>query len=246
MIKVNNRKGLEASLIPMVNLIFILLIFFLLVTEIKPKEFFVVNPPSSIQELIAGDIKIQLEVLGELVKEGKIRYIGLSNETPWGLMKFLSLAEQFDLPRVMSVQNPYSLLNRSYEVGLAEVSIREKCGLLAYSPLGFGMLSGKYDNGSKPDGARLTLFGDMFTRYTKPKGLMYSEKFNDLARESGLTPTQMSLAFVNSREFVTSNIIGATNLDQLKENINSTKINLTDDLLNKINSIHDENPFPCP
>ena len=121
------------------------------------------------------EIQTQLEVLTELIKEGKIRYIGLSNETPWGLMKFLSLAEQFNLPRIVSVQNPYSLLNRSYEVGLAEISIREKCGLLAYSPLGFGMLTGKYDNGTKPDGARLTLFGDMFTRYTKPKGLKYSD-----------------------------------------------------------------------
>tara|TARA_B100000683_G_scaffold266613_1_gene299117 strand:- start:896 stop:1936 length:1041 start_codon:yes stop_codon:yes gene_type:complete len=192
------------------------------------------------------ELKTQLEVLSDLVKSGKIRFIGLSNETSWGLMKFLSVSDQYNLPRVVSVQNPYSLLNRSYEVGMAEISIRENCGLLAYSPLGFGMLSGKYDNNSKPDNARLTLFGEMFTRYTKPKGLKYSEKFNDLARESGLTPTQMSLAFVNSREFVTSNIIGATNLDQLKENINSTKINLTDDLLNKINSIHDENPFPCP
>ena len=192
------------------------------------------------------DIKIQLEVLAELVKEGKIRYIGLSNETPWGLMKFLSLAEKFNLPRVVSVQNPYSLLNRSYEVGLAEVSIREKCGLLAYSPLGFGMLSGKYDNGSKPDGARLTLFGEMFTRYTKPKGLMYSEKFNDLARKNNLSPSQMALAFVNSREFLTSNIIGATNLEQLKENINSVKIELSSDLLKEIDEIHNENPFPCP
>ena len=192
------------------------------------------------------ELKTQLEVLSDLVKSGKIRFIGLSNETSWGLMKFLSVSDQYNLPRVVSVQNPYSLLNRSYEVGMAEISIRENCGLLAYSPLGFGMLSGKYDNNSKPDNARLTLFGEMFTRYTKPKGLKYSEKFNDLARESGLTPTQMSLAFVNSRQFVTSNIIGATNLDQLKENINSTKINLTDDLLNKINSIHDENPFPCP
>ena len=192
------------------------------------------------------DIKIQLEVLAELVKEGKIRYIGLSNETPWGLMKFLSLAEQFNLPRVVSVQNPYSLLNRSYEVGLAEVSIREKCGLLAYSPLGFGMLSGKYDNGTKPDGARLTLFGDMFTRYTKPKGLMYSEKFNDLARKNNFSPSQMALAFVNSREFLTSNIIGATNLEQLKENIDSVKIELSSDLLKEIDEIHNENPFPCP
>ena len=174
------------------------------------------------------------------------RYIGLSNETPWGLMKFLSLAEKFGLPRIVSVQNPYSLLNRSYEVGMAEISIREKCGLLAYSPLAFGMLTGKYDNGAKPDGARLTLYSNMYTRYTKPKGLKYSEKFNSLAREHGLTPAQMALGFVNSRDFLTSNIIGATDLEQLKDNINSFRINLTDDVISEIEKIHDENPYPCP
>ena len=191
-------------------------------------------------------IEEQLEVLSELVKSGKVRYIGLSNETPWGLMKFLSIAERLDFPRIVSIQNPYSLLNRSYEVGLAEISIREKCGLLAYSPLAFGMLTGKYDNGSKPDGARLTLFGDMFTRYTKPKGLKYSEKFNDLAKRFNISPTQMALAFVNSRDFLTSNIIGATNLQQLKENIESYKVKLSEDILDEIEKISEENPFPCP
>ena len=192
------------------------------------------------------EIEEQLEVLSELVKSGKVRYIGLSNETPWGLMKFLSIAERLDFPRVVSIQNPYSLLNRSYEVGLAEISIREKCGLLAYSPLAFGMLTGKYDNGSKPDGARLTLFGDMFTRYTKPKGLKYSEKFNDLAKRFNISPTQMALAFVNSRDFLTSNIIGATNLQQLKENIESYMVKLSDEILDEIEKISEENPFPCP
>ena len=192
------------------------------------------------------DLKLQLEVLSDNVKKGKIRYIGLSNETPWGLMKFLSLAEKFGLPRIVSVQNPYSLLNRSYEVGMAEISIREKCGLLAYSPLAFGMLTGKYDNGAKPDGARLTLYSNMYTRYTKPKGLKYSEKFNSLAREHGLTPVQMALGFVNSRDFLTSNIIGATDLEQLKDNIDSFKINLTDEVISEIEKIHDENPYPCP
>ena len=192
------------------------------------------------------EIEEQLGVLSELVESGKVRYIGLSNETPWGLMKFLSIAERLDFPRVVSIQNPYSLLNRSYEVGLAEISIREKCGLLAYSPLAFGMLTGKYDNGSKPDGARLTLFGDMFTRYTKPKGLKYSEKFNDLAKSFNISPTQMALAFVNSRDFLTSNIIGATNLQQLKENIESYKVKLSEDILDEIEKISEENPFPCP
>ena len=192
------------------------------------------------------EIEEQLGVLSELVESGKVRYIGLSNETPWGLMKFLSIAERLDFPRVVSIQNPYSLLNRSYEVGLAEISIREKCGLLAYSPLAFGMLTGKYDNGSKPDGARLTLFGDMFTRYTKPKGLKYSEKFNDLAKRFNISPTQMALAFVNSRDFLTSNIIGATNLQQLKENIESYRVKLSDEIFDEIEKISEENPFPCP
>ncbi len=192
------------------------------------------------------EVKTQLEILSEIVKEGKIRNIGLSNETPWGLMKFLSIADQYNLPRVVSVQNPYSLLNRSYEVGMAEVSVREKCGLLAYSPLAFGMLTGKYDNGAKPDDARLTLYGDMFTRYTKPKGLKYSEKFNDIAKKNNLSPAAMALSFVNSREFITSNIIGATNLDQLKENINSYKIRLSSEVIDEIEKVHNENPYPCP
>ncbi len=192
------------------------------------------------------EIKEQLEVLDKLVKQGKIRFIGLSNETPWGLMKFLSLSDKYDLPRVVSVQNPYSLLNRSYEVGMAEISIRESCGLLAYSPLAFGMLTGKYDDDSFPDGARLTLFGDMFTRYTKEKGKKESKKLNNLAKQSGLSPSQMALAFVNSRDFVTSNIIGATNIDQLKENIDSFEIALDDDLISEIEKINQENPYPCP
>ena len=192
------------------------------------------------------DLHTQLEALDELVKAGKIKYIGLSNETSWGLMKFISLSEKFNLPKVMSVQNPYSLLNRSYEVGLAEISIREKCGLLAYSPLAFGMLTGKYDDGRKPEKARLTLYANMYTRYTKEKGIKYSEKLNELARESGLTPTQMALGFVNSRSFVTSNIVGATNLDQLNENIKTFNLELSEDLLEKIDEIHDECPFPCP
>ncbi len=192
------------------------------------------------------EIKTQLEALNELVKAGKVRTIGLSNETPWGLMKFLSLAESYDLPKVVSVQNPYSLLNRSYEVGMAEISIRESCGLLAYSPLGFGMLTGKYDDDKKPDKARLTIFGDIFTRYTKPKGVLISKKLNKLAENYGITPALMALSYVNSRKFVTSNIIGATNLIQLKENIRSINIELNTDIIENIERIHNENPYPCP
>ena len=192
------------------------------------------------------EIQEQLEVLDEFVKEGKIRYIGLSNETSWGLMKFLSISEKYNLPRVVSVQNPYSLLNRSYEVGMAEISIREKCGLLAYSPLAFGMLTGKYDSKEKPIGARLTLFGEMFTRYTKPKGIEFSKKFNNLANEFNISPASLALAYVNSREFLTSNIIGATKMSQLKENINSINVNLSQDIVKCIEEIHLENAYPCP
>ena len=180
------------------------------------------------------------------MKSGKVRNIGLSNETPWGLMSFLSLSNQYGLPRVVSVQNPYSLLNRSYEVGLSEISIREKCGLLAYSPLAFGMLTGKYDGNKKPDKARLTIYGEMFTRYTKPKGLIMSKKFNDLARDNNLTPTQIALSYVNTRNFVTSNIIGATSMTQLKENIDSINVELSEEIIKKIEEIHNENPYPCP
>ncbi len=191
-------------------------------------------------------IEEQLDVLNDLVKAGKIKYIGLSNETPWGLTKFLNLAEKNNWARIVSVQNPYSLLNRSYEVGMAEISIREKCGLLAYSPLAFGMLTGKYDNGSKPDGARLTLFGEMFTRYTKPKGIKFAEKYNSVAKKFNLTPSSMALAYVNSRDFITSNIIGATTMEQLKENIDSAKIELSEEIISEIEEIHDTNHYPCP
>ncbi len=192
------------------------------------------------------EIKTQLISLDKLVKQGKIRYIGLSNETPWGLMKFLSLSEKHALPRVVSIQNPYSLLNRSFEVGLAEISVREKCGLLAYSPLAFGMLTGKYDDGKNPKGARLTKYSGVYTRYTKNKGKIISKEYNTLAKDFGLTPTQMALAFVNSKKFVTSNIIGATSLSQLEENINSVDIDLNHDLEEKINLIHQNQPNPCP
>ena len=161
-------------------------------------------------------------------------------------MKFISLAEQYNLPRVVSVQNPYSLLNRSYEVGMAEISIRENCGLLAYSPLGFGMLTGKYDSDKKPEKARLTIFGDMFTRYTKPKGISISKKFNSLADSFGISPALMALSYVNSREFLTSNIIGATNLSQLEENIKSINLDLSEEIIENIEKIHNENPYPCP
>ena len=186
-----------------------------------------------------------LQALDEQVQAGKIRYIGLSNETPWGVMQFLSLAEQHGLPRVVSVQNPYCLLNRTYEVGLAEVSWREQAGLLAYSPLGFGVLSGKYLDGLQPADARLTLFPD-YTRYSNAAAIHATERYVALAREYDLDPAQMALAYVNSRPFLTSTIIGATSMEQLKSNIASIDLVLSEEVLAGIEAIHTQYPNPCP
>lgn len=186
-----------------------------------------------------------LQVLNEQIQAGKIRYIGLSNETPWGVTSFIKAAEQLDLPRVASVQNPYCLLNRSYEVGLAEVSYRERCGLLAYSPLGFGVLSGKYLNGKSPEGARVTLWPD-YTRYSNPRAVQATEKYAMLAEDHGLDLAQMSLAFVNTRPFLTSTIIGATTMEQLKNNIDSIELRLSDDVIEGIETIHTEISNPSP
>ncbi|WP_439135593.1 NADP(H)-dependent aldo-keto reductase [Pseudomaricurvus sp.] len=191
------------------------------------------------------DIRETLEALAELVQQGKIRHVGLSNETAWGAMHYASVAKEFDLPRSVSIQNPYSLVNRTYEIGLAEVSVREQMGLLAYSPLAFGVLSGKYMNGQRPAGARITLF-DRFTRYTNPRTDAAVEAYVGLAREYDLDPAQMALAFVTGRDFVTSNIIGATTMEQLKSNIDSSELTLDKELLKKIEKVHQANPNPAP
>jgi aryl-alcohol dehydrogenase-like predicted oxidoreductase len=186
-----------------------------------------------------------LEALGEQIKAGKIRHIGLSNETPWGTMKFLQLADSLGLARAVSIQNPYNLLNRSFEVGLAEVAIREQCGLLAYSPLAFGMLSGKYANGARPANARITLFS-RFSRYTNPQAQAACGRYVQLAREHDLDPAQMALAFVTRQPFVTSNIIGATSLEQLESNLGSIDLQLSAEVLEGIEAIHREQPNPAP
>lgn len=193
----------------------------------------------------ATPIEETLGALAEVVKAGKVRYIGLSNETAWGAMKFLELAEAKGLPRIVSVQNPYSLLNRTYEVGLAEVSVREDCGLLAYSPLAFGVLSGKYLDNAKPEGARLSMF-PYFARYTAPLAAMATKRYVELARMNGLDPAQMALAYVNARPFLTSNIIGATTMDQLKANIASNDLVLSEQVLDGIEAIHQDIPNPAP
>lgn len=186
-----------------------------------------------------------LEALSDLVRMGKVRYIGVSNETPWGLMTYLRLAEKHDLPRMVSIQNPYNLLNRSFEVGLSEISHYEGVKLLAYSPMAFGVLSGKYLNGARPTGARCSLF-ERFQRYFTPQGLKATEAYVNLARELVLDPAQMALAFVNQRPFVASNIIGATNLQQLKSNIDSLELELSEELLLKIQEIGTLYSNPCP
>ncbi|MCP9339749.1 NADP(H)-dependent aldo-keto reductase [Stutzerimonas xanthomarina] len=190
-------------------------------------------------------IEETLEVLDEQIKAGKIRHIGLSNETPWGTMKFLQLAEARGWPRAVSIQNPYNLLNRTFEVGLAEIAMREQCGLLAYSPLAFGMLSGKYEQGARPAGARLTLFS-RFARYGNSQSRAACSRYVALAREHGLDPAQMALAYVTQQPFVTSNIIGATSIEQLESNLASTELQLSTEVLEAIEAIHTEQPNPAP
>ena len=187
-----------------------------------------------------------LSILDKFVKEGKIRYFGISNESAWGLSKFLAISKLNKLPRVMSVQNPYNLLNRSYEIGLAEISVREKSGLLAYSPLASGVLTGKYRNNKKPKDSRLQLFGDYFPRYYNKLSFLAVEEYFKIAKKYKISLTQLSLAFVNHQPFVTSNIIGATTMNQLKENIESLNAKLSIEIMDEINSVHKKNPNPAP
>ncbi len=187
-----------------------------------------------------------LENLKRFVDQGKIRYVGLSNETPWGLSKFLEISENKKLPRMLSVQNPYNLLNRTYEIGLAEISMRENTGLLAYSPLACGYLSGKYRNNQLPKGSRIALHKDFWTRYNKPNAKKAIDAYYEVAKKYKLDMAQMSLKFLEIQPFVTSVIIGATTMDQLKTNTESVSINLTEEIINDINEIQEIYPNPCP
>ena len=186
-----------------------------------------------------------LENLNNLVKAGKVRYVGLSNETPWGVMKFLQLSKEKNLPRMMSIQNVYSLVNRVFDIANSEVSIREKCGLLAYSPLAGGRLSGKYIGNKKPNNARYTIWPRRFNRHHTRRGEIAIESYFKLAKKYGIAPSTFANAFVNDRPFVTSNIIGATTMKQLKENIDSIDLTLSKDILNEIENIHLSDPNPC-
>jgi aryl-alcohol dehydrogenase-like predicted oxidoreductase len=187
-----------------------------------------------------------LGCLKQFISQGKIKHVGLSNETPWGLSKFLELSKEKNLPRMLSVQNPYNLLNRTYEVGLAEISVREQAGLLAYSPLACGYLSGKYRNKQLPKDSRMERDGDFWTRYAKPKTDKTVEAYYKIAKKHNLDLTQMSLKFLEIQPFVTSVIIGATTMEQLKTNVESVNINLTNEIINEINEVQAIYPNPCP
>ena len=190
-------------------------------------------------------IEETLSALSDLVKQGLVRHIGVSNETPWGVGEYLRGARDSELERIVSIQNPYNLLNRSFEVGLAEMAIRERVGLLAYSPLAMAMLSGKYQNGQRPEGARLTRY-QRFQRYSGEQAVAAADAYVDFARERGFDPATMALAFVNAQPFVTSNIIGATNLEQLKTNIDSINCQLDEETLQGIEAIHRRYSNPAP
>ena len=191
------------------------------------------------------NFKEVIETLDGFVKQGKIRHYGVSNETSWGLMSHLTESKYNNLTRCKTIQNPYSLLNRLFEVNLAEVSLREKVGLLVYSPLAFGVLTGKYLNGQLPENSRLKLF-PQYNRYNSDQSQFLIHKYKDLANELNISLTQLSLAFVNQREFVTSNIIGATTIAQLEENISSTDIQFSSETFKLIDKIQELQPNPAP
>jgi aryl-alcohol dehydrogenase-like predicted oxidoreductase len=185
-----------------------------------------------------------LQVFDGLIKEGKIKHIGVSNENPFGVVRFLQESERHGLPRIATIQNPYSLLNRLFEVGLSELCYREDVGLLAYSPLAFGFLSGKYLNGY-PENSRMKLFPN-FTRYTNENCFTATRLYKELAEAHGLTLVQLAEAFVHRQSFVTSTIVGATSLAQLKENLDAFSIELSDDVLAGIQKIQELHPNPAP
>ena len=189
------------------------------------------------------DILINLK---KFVDQGKIKYVGLSNETPWGVMNFMQLYKDKNLPRMMSIQNPYSLLNRSYEVGLAEVSIREQIGCLSYSPLASGYLSGKYRNGAMPKGSRIERDYEFWGRYRKPQSENAIEEYYKISKKYNLDMSQMAIKFCEIQDFMTSVIIGATTMDQLKTNIESVNIKFSNEIIEKINEVQKIYPNPCP
>ncbi len=210
----------------------------------RETNFFGVRGVVSLGDSAPTPIEETLDALSEVIKAGKARYIGLSNETPWGVNEYLRLAREKNLPRIATIQNQYSLLNRTFEIGLSEICMREDVGLLAYSPLNMGVLSGKYLDGAKPAGARFTLWERNAARYNPDQAQGAVRLYVELAQKHGLDPAQMALAFVNSRSFTTSTIIGATTMEQLKADIESAQITLSDDLLREIAAIYKTHPDP--
>lgn len=200
------------------------------------------SPPKSSDSV---PIEETLQVLADFVDAGKVRYIGLSNETPWGAMKFLAAAESLGLPRMVTIQNSYNLLNRTFDSGLSEICHEEGMRSLPYSPLAFGRLSGKYRNGARPGGARLTLW-ERFARYNGPNSDAAIEEYARIADEAGLDLAQMSLAWINQRHHVASNLIGATTMEQLRANIASVDIRLSGEVRKAIDTVHHRFPNPCP
>ncbi|WP_288955374.1 aldo/keto reductase [uncultured Polaribacter sp.] len=202
--------------------------------------------PTSTASSEAENYEEILETLNSLVQQGKIRTYGLSNETPWGTMKYLEACKKLDVAKPVTIQNSYSLIHRGYEVGMSEVSMRENIGLLAYSPLAQGVLSGKYLDGNSPEGSRGNLFPRFIARYMGDGSLSAVRKYEAIAKKNRISLSELSLAFINQLPFVTSNIIGATKMDQLRENIGSIHINLSDETLKEIEAIHTEIPNPAP
>ncbi|MBT8156073.1 aldo/keto reductase [Epibacterium ulvae] len=192
------------------------------------------------------DLEGMLEALARMIEKGKIREIGVSNETPWGIMKYLRLAEDKGLPRIQASQNPYNLLQRNWDVSTAEVAMHERVDLLAYSPLGGGVLTGKYLNGQQPDGARFseTWGAGVMTKHYENRDSDIVRKYATLAQDNGMSPTQLAIAFVNSRAYLGSNIIGATTIAQLEECLSAEEITLSGEVLSAIEALHDAHPSP--
>jgi aryl-alcohol dehydrogenase-like predicted oxidoreductase len=213
--------------------------------ERKVNSFGIRDYPADANDAWEDNFLEVLETMQSLIKAGKIRHFAVSNETAWGVMRFIQLSEKYNLPRPVSIQNPFSLLNRTFEVNLSEVAMREKVGLLSYSPLGFGILTGKYHNGTPPENARVTRF-PQYKRYSSPQSFEAARQYLEIARKYGVSPTHLALAFINSRPFLTANIVGATTLTQLKENISSVDVVLTPEILAEINAIHAAIPNPAP
>lgn len=198
-----------------------------------------------IEEGWEDNIQQVLETLQGFIQEGKIKNIGVSNETPWGMMRFLEESKKHNLPRISTIQNPYSVVNRSFEVGMSEICYRENVGLLAYSPMAFGVLSGKFLTGESHPNARINLF-PQFARYNSENTREATRLYNEIAKDFGLTLTELALAFIEKQPFVTSTIIGATNLQQLEQNINTINVSLSEEIMVEVEKVQNAFPNPAP